>query len=104
MTVTLTNTTRRLAVFLLPHDSYCAACGNCVCTRRSDGVMLAGALTLPSARAVAALPDAILQVPSIKRALRCGELRAERQAPAPSNPSTEVADERGTAVVKSRRR
>jgi hypothetical protein len=122
VTVALISTVRRLAVFVLSHAAYCAALGRCSCTRRRDGTLLAGALTIPARARVPELPDAVLAVPAIALAIRQGALRVEHSpAPEPSPepvsevlteggprgaPTTpvEVPDERRAPLVQSRRR
>lgn len=121
MTVALISTVRRLAVFVLAHAAYCAALGRCACSRRRDGTLLAGALTIPARARVPNLPDAVLAVPAIARAVREGALRIEHSpVPEPSPavsevlteggprgaPATpvEVPDERRAPLVQSRRR
>jgi hypothetical protein len=113
----LVNVSRRLAVFLLPHDSYCAATKRCSCDRRRDGRLLASALTLPAGARASELPEAVLDVPAIAAAIRAGDLRVERPstptlpeavieggpAGAPI-PPIEVPDERRAPVVQGRRR
>jgi hypothetical protein len=118
VTVALVSTVRRLAVFVLSHAMYCSARGSCSCTRRRDGTLLAGSLTVPGRARVPDLPDAVLAVPAIALAVRQGALRVEH-APvvesvpevlheggpqgAPTTP-VEVTDERRAPLVQSRRR
>jgi hypothetical protein len=118
MTVTLVSTARRLAVFVLLHDSYCDALGRCACARRRDGVRLPTALSVAARLRVTDLPDAVLAVPAVALAVREGSLRVERcavAAPAPTvlpdggpegAPTTpvEVSDERRAPLFQSRRR
>ena len=118
MTVALISTTRRVAVFVLSHSTYCAALERCVCTRRRDGALLAEALTVPALTRVPDLPDAVLAVPAITLAVRGGALRVERSPdpkPVPDAPTdggpqgapttpVEVPDERRSPLLQSRRR
>ena len=118
MTVALISTARRLSVFVLSHATYCAALGPCSCTRRRDGTLIAGSLTVPARARVPDLPDAVLAVPAIARAVRERVLRVEHSPAvetvsdvlheggprgAPTTP-VEVPDERRTPLVQSRRR
>ncbi len=118
MSIALISTIRRLAVFVLPHATYCEALGRCACTRRRDGVLLAASLTIPGRARVPDLPDAVLRVPAVAIAIRDGALRVERSLVpepltevfpeggprgAPTTP-VEVSDERRAPLVQSRRR
>ena len=78
MSVTLTNQSKRMQVFLLLHDEYCAPAGACTCVLRHDGVRLPGSLTIPVGAAMSDLPDAILAVPSVARAMGEATVKAER--------------------------
>ena len=92
MTVSLTNTSRRCLVFVLAHETYCKALGECRCeiehgrrTRR-----MARSLTLASEVMSPALDDAVLAVPDVVRAVRRGELAVKRHVAEPTRaaPST----------------
>ncbi len=118
MTVALISTARRLAVFVLAHDTYCKQLGRCACVLRRDGVPLAASLTVPARARVPELPDAVLAVPAIASAVRDGTLRVERTPQPVANPEpvseggpagapttpVEVPDERRAPLVQSRRR
>ncbi len=118
MTIALVSTVRRLAIFVLSHATYCAALGRCSCTRRRDGTLLAGSLTVPGRARVPDLADAVLAVPAIALAVREGALRAEHAPAVESVPEVlheggprgapttpvEVPDERRAPLVQSRRR
>ncbi len=78
MSVKLMNQSKRMQVFLLPHDEYCGPAGACNCVFRNDGVRLAGSLTIPVGAVVSDLPDAILAVTSVARAMGESTIRAER--------------------------
>jgi hypothetical protein len=93
MTIALIGTARRVAVFVLSHDPYCIALGRCDCTRRRDGKLLAGSLTVPARSRVPGLPEAVLAVPAIALAVRAGALRVEH-APL-AEPIIEVVHEGG---------
>ncbi|MCA9559793.1 MAG: hypothetical protein KC583_14685 [Myxococcales bacterium] len=95
MTITLTNATRRMKVINLPHDVFCAGANRCACLPASGGKPLPSALTLASGASAEGLHEAVLRVPEVARAVRAGELRVRREAPAPevsppadSNPDT----------------
>ncbi len=83
MSVTLTNLVSRMRTFLLLHDTYCAARGACACVPLPGlaARRVASSLTLAADATVEALPDAVLAVPEITRAIRTGELRAKEAPP-----------------------
>ena len=86
MNVTLVNTTRRMKVVNLPHDTYCKAIGRCACTD-AGGRRLAASLTLPAGSATEGIDEAALAVPALARDVRAGELRVRREAaPPPPQP------------------
>lgn len=87
MTVTLTNTSRRLRVITLVHERYCEVCGRCCCTVTPGRTprRLAAAVTLPAGSTSDALDQAVLDLPDVARAIRAGDLRAEPR-PSPSAP------------------
>ena len=85
MTVTLTNLTRRMQVFVLLHDHHCTALRRCTCDLRKDGRRLPSSLTLPAGERTD-VPSAVLTVPAVARALRVGDLSVT--APPPPSPST----------------
>ena len=96
MTVTLTNTSGRMQVFNLPHESYCAALGRCACrtpqpprsavvpVRELPGQPVrdrrpaSASLTLPAGQAVTGLADAVLAAPDVARAVRSGVVLVRR--------------------------
>ncbi len=80
MSVTLSNQAKRMQVFILPHAEFCERAGKCACTSLRSGVRLAGTLTVPVGGAVADLPDAILNVPDVAKALGEARIKAERFA------------------------
>jgi hypothetical protein len=102
VTVALISTARRLSVFVLSHATYCAALGPCSCTRRRDGTLLAGSLTVPAI--ALAVRERVLRVEhspaveTVSDVLHEGGPRG-----APTTP-VEVPDERRTPLVQSRRR
>jgi hypothetical protein len=96
MTVTLTNTSGRMQVFNLPHESYCAALGRCACrspeaprpapltVRELPGQPVrarrpaCASLTLAAGKGAAGLPDAVLAAPDVARAVRTGLVAVRR--------------------------
>lgn len=89
MTVSLTNTSGRCQVFVLTHETYCRTRGACACdvgTGR-EGRRTPGSLTLASGVTSADLDDAVLAIPEVVRAARCGELTVMRQIVEPPRPA-----------------
>jgi hypothetical protein len=101
VTVSITNTSGRCQVFVLAHETYCRALGECACDveqgraprRTPRSLTLATGLTSPE------LDDAVLAVPEVVRAARRGELAVKRHvveqrrpaaAPVSAPTSTEV--------------
>jgi len=74
MTIRLKNTTRRMQVFILVHEHHCAALGRCTCDLRKDGRRLPTSLTLPAGD-LAEATDAVLRLPTVRNALRAGEVQ-----------------------------
>jgi hypothetical protein len=92
-----------MRVFVLAHTHYCAAHTECGC------VVLPGrakrrvpsSLTLAANATVAGLPDAVLEVPEIARAVRAGELQAVRvAAPGAARPGELVVAHAGAPAAK----
>ena len=83
MTVSLTNTSGRCLVFVLAHETYCQALGDCRCEveqgRRARRT--AKSLTLASGVTSPALDDAVLTIPEIVRAVKRGDLSVKRHVP-----------------------
>ena len=80
MTVTITNKTRRMKVFDLPHETYCAALGECACQKIDKPEQrIASSLTIPAGQQKEHLPDAVLAVAKVERAVRTGELKVRRE-------------------------
>jgi len=88
MTITLINTSGRIAVINLIHEIYCEALGTCVCTTLR-GKRHARAVTIPAGESVTGLHEAVLTIPEVIRAIRAGQLRVRRQAP-PAKPKTKT--------------
>ena len=74
---TLTNRVRRMLVFLLSHDEFCQAAGQCACskTEGSNARLVPTSLTLP-ALATTDASDAVLSVAEVQRAIRQGAVTA----------------------------
>ncbi len=83
MTVSLTNTSGRCLVFVLAHETYCQALGECRCEveqgRRAR--RMARSLTLASDVTSPALDDAVLTIPDVVRAVKRGDLAVKRHVP-----------------------
>ena len=97
MTVMLKNTAGRMKVFNLPHDPFCLRAGTCACAELPGRPprRLASSLTLPAGAEASGLPDAVLELPEVARAVRAGELRVRREAaPASKNPRARRAARR----------
>lgn len=92
MSITLENRERRMQVFNLPHAIYCAAAGRCECTEqvvttlvedprtgqrtpRSVVRRIPASLTLLARAQRSGLPEAVLDVAEIRRAVDQGALR-----------------------------
>ena len=78
--LTLINTTRRMKIYNLPHDTYCKALGRCACTRLSGrgGRLVCASITLPAGGFVNDLPKAVFEVAEIQRDLNSGLIRAHQ--------------------------
>jgi len=98
MNIILTNMSGRLKVFTLPHERYCKARGRCACTMTPgrDARRLALSMTLAAGTRLEGLDEAVLSVLDIERALRAGDLRLERKAPAPARTSPAEPNPRRT--------
>jgi len=83
VTVSLTNTSGRCLVFVLAHETYCEALGECRCDveagRRARRT--AKSLTLASGVTSPALDDAVLTLSDVVRAVKRGELSVKRHVP-----------------------
>lgn len=83
MTVSLTNTSGRCFVFVLAHETYCKALGECRCDveqgrrarRTAKSFTIASGVTSP------ALDDAVLIIPDVVRAVKRGDLSVKRHVP-----------------------
>jgi hypothetical protein len=81
--IALTNKSGRMLTFVLEHAPYCVALGRCACTEvlgRSPR-RLPGALTLPAGLPVMNLPEALLALPAVARAVRAGQVAVAPMPP-----------------------
>ena len=85
MTVILKNTSGRLQTFVLAHETYCRALGECACevTTGRAGRRTPRSLTLATGVASPELPEAVLALPEVRRALAEGAVSARRVTPPP---------------------
>ena len=100
--VTLTNTSRRLKVLILPHELYCILLGRCAChTLRGREIRrVPSSLTLPAGTTRRNLPDAVIPVLQQSGAMANG-IRMQRQ----QRPSkTRGADQTAVKTGRKRRR
>ena len=113
MPVTLKNTERQMRVFNLRHDIFCRAMGSCGCkelavTTVEENPMTGERMPKPQKRRVPrsltllalekreGLPDAILELPEVKRAVENRSLRvlgqpAAKPVPKPASPEVKVS-------------
>ncbi|TQF10409.1 hypothetical protein FJV41_39605 [Myxococcus llanfairpwllgwyngyllgogerychwyrndrobwllllantysiliogogogochensis] len=106
MSVTLTNALGRLVTFLLPHESYCVARGECACGVQPGrgGRRLPSSLTLATGVSMEDVPEATLCVPAVAAAIRRGEVALKRQAPtAPPSSPPSAAPEVSARVSRKKR-
>ena len=72
-----------MVTFVLEHEPYCVALGRCACTEvlgRSPR-RLPRALTLPAGLPVMNLPEAVLALPVVARAVRAGQVAVAPMPP-----------------------
>ncbi|MDC0714247.1 hypothetical protein POL68_37645 [Stigmatella sp. ncwal1] len=106
MSVTLTNALGRLLTFLLHHESYCVARGECACSMQPGrgGRRLPSSLTLATGLSLERLPEAVLSVPGVAAAIRRGDVLLKRQAPpAPLSSPSLSAPEASTRMSRKKR-
>ena len=106
MSVTLTNALGRLLSFILPHESYCVARGECACSMQPGrgGRRLPSSLTLATGVSLEGVSEAVLSVPGVAAAIRRGELALKRQAPpAPLSSPSLSAPEASARVSRKKR-
>ncbi len=101
MSITLINATRRMTVINLVHDIYCEALATCVCTV-TKGKRHARAVTIPAGESVSDLHEVMLTIPEVIRAVRAGDLRVRRQAPAPKPKTNSRKPSRRSGRKKTR--
>jgi hypothetical protein len=72
----LENKTQRMLVFVLPHETYCEAHGECACAvvDADRDVRVASSLTLPVGDGPVEVPEAALMVREIAQAVRREEV------------------------------
>lgn len=98
-TITIKNQTRRMQVYNLPHDIYCAATGHCTCetvevitvvenpitgdrSPRTVTKYLPASVTLLAGAHWPGQPGDVLRIPEIQRAVARGTLRVITKAAA----------------------
>lgn len=101
MTISLTNTSGRCLVFVLAHETYCKALGECRCDveqgRRARRT--ARSFTLASGVTSPALDDAVLIIPDVVRAVKRGDLAVKRHVPERPLPVAVVATKAPTTSL-----
>lgn len=104
MTVSLTNTSNRCQVFVLAHETYCKALGECACEVEQGRAprRTPRSLTLTTGVTSPALDDAVLAVPDVVRAVRSGELAVKRHVAEPSRPALPMTPTPTSAPEASR--
>jgi hypothetical protein len=102
VTVSLTNTSGRCLVFVLAHETYCQALGECRCEveqgRRARRT--AKSLTLASDVTSPALDDAVLTIPDVVRAVKRGDLSVKRHVPELPKPAVVATKALTTSLVE----
>lgn len=86
MTISLTNIANRCFVFVLAHETYCKALGDCACIVEQGRALrrIPRSITLASGVMRAELHEAVLALPEVVRALRRGELTVKLPVAEPS--------------------
>ena len=96
MSIVIKNMERRMRVINLPHETFCKAAGKCSCARETVTTVVHDPRTgerspasrvkrIPASMTILGLetrenlPDAFLDVPEVKAALRAGRLRIIEQ-------------------------
>jgi hypothetical protein len=96
MSIVIKNMERRMRIINLPHETYCKAAGRCACAKETVTTVvhdpktgersmvsrvkrIPSSLTILGLEAREGLPDALLEIPEVKRALRAGRLRIVEQ-------------------------
>ncbi|MGE0324072.1 MAG: hypothetical protein AB7S68_17290 [Polyangiaceae bacterium] len=80
MNVILSNRGRGALVFVLAHERYCRALGRCGCAVPDErsGRRIPRSLTVPTGTRSTPLPETILMLDDVDRAIRRGALGVER--------------------------
>ena len=86
MTIAITNTSGRIKVINLSHQTYCEALGSCQCQHvpGTRGIRLPSSLTIPTGATVTNLPEAVLALPEVARAVCAGQLSIRHSRPSPT--------------------
>ena len=96
--VSLKNRSGRMQIFVLAHESYCAARGECACSQPTarGARRVPRSLTLAAGATSPEVPDAVLAVPAVGQAVRRGELIVQRPIPVapPAAPRVAVTPQR----------
>lgn len=89
MTISLTNVGNRCLIFVLAHETYCKALGDCACIVEQGRALrrIPRSITLASGVTNAEVHEAVLAVTEVVRALRRGELTVKRPVAEPSVPA-----------------
>jgi hypothetical protein len=108
MTVCLKNTHGRLQVFVLTHEAYCKALGKCACSvvEGRSARRIPGSLTLATGTETSELPDAVLAVPEVQRAVRDGSLLVVKtpvEADAQPEATARLVEQPIAALAKKKR-
>jgi hypothetical protein len=74
--IALTNKSGRMLTFVLEHAPYCISLGRCACAEvlGRNPRRLPAALTLPAGLPVMNLPEALIALPAVARAVRAGQV------------------------------
>ena len=103
--VTIINKTRRMRVFILPHESLCEALGQCRCNILGgrDQKRIASSLTIPAGGRVSGLPDTVLSVLAIEKARKIGDIAVVKdKTSSRKNPSSKSTRKRRKRRKKSK--
>jgi hypothetical protein len=79
--IALTNLSGRIKSFDLPHETYCKARGDCACTLLpgKEQRRICASITIPAGKSLRNLPDAVLEVPAVRRAIKAGLLSVKKE-------------------------
>lgn len=122
MPVTIRNMERRMKVINLPHEAFCGKAGKCSCAEKTVTTVvqdprtgernqvsrvkrIPSSLTILSLETRTGLPDAVLEVPEVKRGLRAGRLRVvEQRSDVKPNVEPAVVESSGGGQKKKKER